>query len=79
VDFTIRNLPAPVLEDLQRAARLNGRSVNDEVVARLATASPPSAPDIAAELAEIDRLRASLSVPRLTQDYLQSAVDEGRP
>lgn len=36
MDFTIRNLPDPVLEDLQRAARLNGRSVEDEASARLA-------------------------------------------
>jgi hypothetical protein len=35
VDFTIRNLPTPVLEELNRAARLNGRSVNEEAIARL--------------------------------------------
>lgn len=35
MDFTIRNLPGTVLDDLERAARLNGRSVNDEVIERL--------------------------------------------
>lgn len=35
MDFTIRNLPGTVLDDLERAARLNGRSVNDEAIDRL--------------------------------------------
>ena len=79
MDFTIRNLPAPVLEDLERAARLSGRSVNDEAIDRLAPTTTRSACDIQAELAEIDRLRSSLSVPPLTAEYLERAIDHGRP
>lgn len=79
MDFTIRNLPAPVLDDLERAARLNGRSVNDEVIARLQPGFASVPCDPASELAEIDRVRRSLSVPRLTQRQLERTIDEGRP
>lgn len=41
MDFTIRNLPGTVLDDLERAARLNGRSVNDEAIDRLESAPLP--------------------------------------
>jgi plasmid stability protein len=79
VDFTIRNLPAPVLDELKRAARRNRRSVNEEAISRLAGKPLPECRDLAAEMARIDRLRASLSVPPLTQEHLEQAIEEGRP
>jgi plasmid stability protein len=74
VDFTIRNLPATVLDDLERAARLNGRSVNDEVIARLTPASRRSPGDVTAERAETDHLRSSSSVPPLTAEYPEPEI-----
>jgi plasmid stability protein len=79
MDFTIRNLPDSVLDDLERAARLNGRSVNEEVISRLAPVASRSGESVEAELAEIDRVRGTLSVPPLTWEYLERAIEEGRP
>jgi plasmid stability protein len=79
VDFTLRNLPASVLNELEHAARRNGRSVNDEAIARLSGERRPASPNVTAELDEIDRVRASLSVPRLTGEYFERAIDRGRP
>jgi plasmid stability protein len=83
VDFTIRNLPAPVLEDLQRAARLNGRSVNDEVIARLASASRSGSRagprSTRPGVADFRKLRSEHPLASLTLDELQRAIEEGRP
>ena len=81
MDFTIRNLPAPVLEDLERTARLNGRSVNEEAIARLAPAFGTAAPLAGRRptVADFRALRSEHPLPYLTPDELQRAIDEGRP
>ncbi len=85
--LTISGLPNEVYEDLQRRARLNRRSLNDEVIAVLSAAgavhgdtnSEAVRKRLRAErlIAEANRLR--IGMPRfLTAAEIDAAIAEGR-
>lgn len=57
--LVIEDLPDAVYEHLESTAKLNGRSLNEEVLLRMADGFDPPR-DYAAELEEIDAFRESL-------------------
>lgn len=81
MDLTLHNLPAHVLEDLRRAARLNGRSVNDEAIARLRGRDPDDGVEldeagVAALLAEIRETRERDRAARPSVEQVLAEIDE---
>lgn len=73
--ITLKNLPEPVYRAIQRAARQNRRSVNEEIlqVLEAAAAEAERRGSFAALREELDRFAASLpplddSAPRIRRD-----------
>lgn len=79
--LTIEGVPEELMERLRRSAERHGRSLSGEVVVWLKQSVPAEElPNAAGEhlLAEIRRGRVRPTVP-LTDEFLDRAINEGRP
>jgi antitoxin FitA len=78
--LTIKGIPDDLLERLREVAAENRRSLNSEVIYRLErSVEPTRAVDPEVFLARVRALNAQAPVPPLTDEFLQRAIDEGRP
>ncbi len=77
--ITVKNIPDEIYEKLKRAAQVNHRSINSEVIACIerAVGSREIDPDVL--LAEARRLRAKTAAHPITDRELAQAKAAGRP
>lgn len=78
-NLTIKRIPEPLLERLRRSAAQNRRSLNSEVLYRLEQSVEHVVAEPQVVLSRIRRLRKSAPLPPLTDEFLEQAIDEGRP
>ena len=77
--LTLKNVPADLYRRLKKTAAENHRSLNREAILRLERSLGVTLVDPKEYLARIDRIRESLSVPYLTDEFLKKAKSTGRP
>jgi len=77
--ITVKNIPEEIYEKLKRAAQINHRSINSEVIACIeqAVSSREINPDVL--VAEARRLRAKTAARPITDRELVQAKTAGRP
>ena len=77
--ITVKNIPPEIYEKLKKAAEINHRSINSEVIACIerVVSSQRIDPDVL--LAEARRLRAQVAGPPITNDEFTQAKVAGRP
>ena len=76
--LTIRNLPEAVYEQLRHQAVRNKCTLNDELLRCLKSAVEIHPRNRAEFLETVVRERESLSVPPLTDEFLEQAIATGR-
>jgi plasmid stability protein len=76
---TVKNIPDEIYEKLKRAAKMNHRSINSEIIACIERAVGSRQIDPEAVLANARRLRAQVSGPPITDLELAQAKTAGRP
>jgi antitoxin FitA len=77
--ITVKNSPVDIYEKLKRAAEINHRSINSEVIACIERAVGSREIDPEVVLANARRLRAQVSGPPITDLELARAKTAGRP
>jgi Arc-like DNA binding domain len=78
--LTLKNVPETLVEQLKEGARQNRRSLNQEALMRLEESLVTrrrGGTDVAAELRRLHQQLAD--IPPLTDAFLRSAKNEGRP
>ena len=77
-DVALRGIPEQLHQDLKAAAKRSHRSLNGEILARLAASVRPQPVDAAALLERIRRRHEALEPIDLTEKRLRRLRDEGR-
>ncbi len=80
-NLTIKNVPDDLHARLKNQARLNHRSLNSEILHRLAQTSPNEEFDPVREeelLRQVRELHKRWKGPPLTIDEIEAAINEGR-
>ncbi len=78
-NVTLKGIPDDLYERIKQEAAENHRSLNSEIIHRLARSARAPAVDPDRFLRDLARTQERLSMPPLTDDLLRSARDEGRP
>lgn len=78
--LTVEDLPDELYAALSRAAKENGRSINDEAIVRLERGSDDVEPDVDPILKSIRHHREAMAAKgmRLTDEMLERGKNEGR-
>ena len=77
--LTVKNIPKDLYERLKKAARLNHRSLNSEILYCVERALVPCKTDVSHQLSEARRLREKTADYTLTDEILDSVKSDGRP
>ncbi|MEW6349533.1 MAG: Arc family DNA-binding protein [Thermodesulfobacteriota bacterium] len=77
--MTVENVPGDLYEKLKKRAEERGRSIDDEVIVCLKDALERPRVDADAFLARLGALQRRIAAPRLIDEILRSAKEEGRP
>ena len=77
-DLALRGIPSELHGELKAAAKRNHRSLNGEILARLAASVRPGTIDAAALLERIQRRHAALGPVELDEATLRELRDQGR-
>lgn len=77
--LTVKNIPDDVYQRLKENAKRHRRSLNNEVIVSLERAVRARPVETEKVLARIDKLRKSVRIPPLTEDFLAEAKRTGRP
>ena len=77
--LTIKNVPRELYERLKENAARHRRSVNSEAIVCLEKVLQSSPLDAETFLLRIENFQQTLSVPPLTDEFLEQAKEEGRP
>lgn len=77
--ITLKSVPVELLESLRARAAANHRSLNGEILHALTIAVGARTPALAELMSRIDARRSQLALPALTDEFLRSARDDGRP
>lgn len=75
---TLKNVPAELYAELKASAVRNRRSLNQEAIAWLEERVRRNRSDPRKALAEIRRHRAAMGSSLLTDEWLETAKNEGR-
>jgi hypothetical protein len=78
-DVAIRGMSPEIHSALKRAAELNHRSLNGEILARLEASMEKSIGDVEALLARVATRKARSKVPDLGSEDLRALKQAGRP
>lgn len=78
-NLTLRGVPDDIHAELKAAAKRNHRSLNGEILDRLATSVRPLSEDRAELLARIERRRRAIGPAGLDNDTIREFRDQGRP
>ena len=77
--LTLKNVPDRLRRALKANAKMHRRSLNGEIISCLEQAVGTARIDPDEFLAEVDRLRAGVKGPKLTERWLRRAREAGRP
>lgn len=77
--FTVKNIPADLMERLKASAADNGRSVNKEIIVCLERSLKPLRKSVSEEIDAARYIRKRVGPMRVTQKELQEAKNKGRP
>lgn len=77
--LTIKNIPEELYAKLKQSAQRHHRSVNSHTIVCLEQALRGRRLDPEAFLARVRILQQKVSLPELTDEFLQDAKNEGRP
>lgn len=77
--ITLKNIPDDLYSRIKENAALNHRSINSEIIYCLETVVKSRPIDPEKFLAKIEKLNQGVSIPLLTEAFLQKAKSEGRP
>ena len=77
VTMTLRNVPDQLYEALKGLAVENRRSLNQEAISRLASATTGRAPDVAAEIRWVRRLHKLYKGPPLAPQQVDDLINAG--
>jgi plasmid stability protein len=75
---TVKNIPNDLYEKLKRSAHANRRSINSEIIMCIERAVRSRRIRVDDLLPRIEALDEKVSLPPLTDDILEKAIDEGR-
>jgi plasmid stability protein len=77
--LTIKGIPEGWMDRLRESAQTHRRSLNSEVIYRLERSVEVGSVDADRFLARIRARQARSSIPPLTDEFLDRAIEEGRP
>jgi len=77
--FTVKNIPPNLYEKLKRAAELNRRSINSEIIVCIEKSVQSQAITAEQVLTKARKFRALTQVAPISDDELLRAIEEGRP
>ncbi len=77
--ITVKNIPSTLYELLKQNASRNHRSINNEIIEIMENSLQSKKMTPEDFLASARRLRAKTKSPKLTEDLLSQAKNEGRP
>jgi len=77
--ITLKNIPDELYLQIKRSASLNYRSINGEILYRLNNSLGQKPIDPELLLLKISKLQKRISIPSLTNEFLELAKTEGRP
>lgn len=79
-NVTVKNIPDDLYDQLKRRAEEHRRSLNGEIIHTLEqVVREPRAGYNRPSLDDIRALRARIGAPPLTDEFLDQAINEGRP
>ena len=76
--YTIKNIPPNIYEKLKRAAELNRRSINSEIIFCIENTVQSQAVDAELVLRRAQKLRSLTEDVPITDDELKIAKEDGR-
>jgi len=77
--LTVKNLPPELYSRLKDAARRHRRSLNGEAIHCLERVLQPARMDPADFLGRLDALHSRIALPKVSEEFLEEAIAEGRP
>ena len=77
--LTLKNIPDDLYVRLKEAARAHGRSLNGEILYCVESLLVPYKIDVSDHLAIARNLREKTAAYTLTDEFLDSAKNDGRP
>ncbi len=77
--LTIKNIPEDLYDRLKEAARVHRRSLNSEILYCVERMLEPYKIDVSEQLATARKLREKTAAYTLTDGFLDSAKNDGRP
>lgn len=78
-NVTLKNVPEELYERLRESARRHRRSINSEILVALEKALGSTRVEPEEFLARLESIHQRLDLPRMTDEILKAAKDEGRP
>ncbi len=79
VTITLKNIPAPLYEQLKQSAQLHHRSLNSEIIACLERMLMPLQMTTEERLARVREVRQELAPYRFEVSEIDEAIEAGRP
>ena len=76
---TLKKIPSELYEKVKKSAQQNRRSINSEIIMCLEKVLSNRRVHPEKFLARVERLQEEISLPRLTDDELRKAKEQGRP
>jgi len=77
--ITLKNIPEDLYDQIKKNAKINYRSLNSEILYILNQSLGHKQIDPVILISKIEKLQAKLSLPKLSDDILFQAKNEGRP
>lgn len=78
-NFTVKNIPDDLYDQLKRRAEEHRRSLNGEIIHTLEQVVRERPADPQKVLRDLAEMRSRMNLPWLTDEVLDQAKNEGRP
>ena len=77
--ITLKNIPVELYEQIKKSAQINFRSLNSEILFLLKQSIGHKQIDPKVLISRIERLQTKLDLPKLSEELLVKAKNQGRP
>jgi len=78
-NLTLKGIPDDLLERLRESAKSHRRSLNSEILVRLEGEEEEPRIDVEDLIVWTERFQERVKLPPLTDEFIEEAVNEGRP
>ncbi|MBV9109982.1 MAG: Arc family DNA-binding protein [Gemmatimonadetes bacterium] len=78
-NLTLKGIPDDLLERLRESAKSHRRSLNSEILVRLEGEEEEPRVNVEDLIAWTERFQERVKLPPLTDEFIEEAVNEGRP